>query len=362
MSTTSLALALFSFIPSILAVSATFNGPITSSQHLYNIPSWHSHNFSCIGSPQAYAIRTSLGKGLGVFATRVLEPGAVIFREDPVILIHPPQFRDGVGYPLSGIEQQLRTAFDALPELKKAEVLGLTAHYTTAETASLDDVDELIPIFRSNAYNSGNQIGLYPKIARINHSCRPNTSYLWVARHGKLVVVASRHIDEGEELSISYVPLLLSHEDRQKRLDQYGFKCSCDACALGKDELDASDKRRKIIHQTLANLTPHLALGVPESKSGKKRAQERADASFELVKIVEEEQLLDYYAQVYRIAAILHARTEDWESATKFAHKSYQIHWMADEESEMTIEMQTLTAMFIESWNNNLRDKLMRKG
>lgn len=284
----------------------------------------------------------------------------VIFHEAPVILIHPPEFRDGVGYPLSGIAQLIQSAFDVLSADKKAEVMSLTAHYTAAEKAS-SNRDELVPIFRSNAYNSGKQIGLYPKIARINHACRPNTSYFWNARLGKQVVYASRRIEEGEELSISYIPLLHTYEDREKRLDQYGFKCTCDACALEKDEKDTSDQRRKDIRQAFSDFNAHLTLSIPQSKSGKKRAQEKADASVQLIKIVEEEELADYYAQIYRIAAISHAKVEAWPPAAQFALKSYQIYLMADEQSEQTIEMQMLTSSFIDSWNNDLRNKAMRK-
>jgi hypothetical protein len=346
----------------VLALSSNPNLSTSSIQQPYDIPSWQSQNFSCIGSPNAYTIQQSLGKGLGVFATHTLEPGTVIFCEAPVILIHPPEFRDGVGYPLSGISQQVRREFNALPLDKKSEVLGLTAHYTSTEIEQeREDDDNLVPIFRSNAYNSGAQIGLYPKIARINHDCRPNTSYFWSQRLGKLVVHASRRIEEGEELSTSYIPLLHTHEDREKRLDQYGFKCGCVACALDKAEKMASDQRRIDIRRAFSVLNPHLTLNIPQSKSGKQKAHDRAESSLQLIKIVEEEGLADYYAQIYRIAAILHARTEDWKPATQFANRSYQIYSMADEQSEQTMEMQVLTSRFIQSWNDDLREKSMLK-
>jgi hypothetical protein len=349
-------------LSSVFASSSKLNLPTSSPRQSYDIPSWQSQNFSCRGSPNAYIIQQSPGKGLGVFATHTLEPGTIIFREAPIILIHPPEFLDGVGYPLSGISQQVRHAFNALPLDKKSEVLGLTAHYTSTEIEQeRDDEDNLVPIFRSNAYNSGAQIGLYPKIARINHACRPNTSYFWSQRLGKLVAYASQRIEEGEELSTTYIPLLHTHEDREKRLDQYGFKCGCAACALNKDEKIASDQRRIDIRQAFAVLNPHLNLNIPQSKSGKQKARERAESSLQLVKTVEKEELADYYAQIYRIAAILHARTEDWKPATQFAHKSYQIYSMADEQSEQTMEMQALTSRFIQSWNDDLREKAMLK-
>jgi hypothetical protein len=358
----SLFFPLISCLSPVLASSQHPSLPTSSPQQQYGVPLWQSQSLSCIGSPNAYIIQQSPGKGLGVFATHTLEPGTVIFREEPVILIHPPEFRDGVGYPLNKIEEQVRRAFNMLSSDKRSDVLGLTAHYTTKEKQQeKEDEDELIPIFRSNAYNSGKQIGLYPKIARINHACRPNTSYFWNHRLGKLVVFASRAIADGEELSTSYIPLLNTHEDREKRLNQYGFKCTCDACSLGKEERAASDQRRIDIRQTFSDLSQHLTLNIPQSKSGKQKARERAASSLELVKIVEEEELADYYAQIYRIAAILYARTESWEQATQFAHKSYQIFSMADEQSEQTVEMQALTSRLIQSWEEVLREKPIRR-
>ena len=47
--------------------------------------------------------------------------------------------------------------------------------------------------------------GLYPKIARINHSCAPNSIWTWVASdrsRRKKEVRACRHIRKGEEVKM----------------------------------------------------------------------------------------------------------------------------------------------------------------
>jgi hypothetical protein len=296
---------------------------------------------------------------MGVFATRTLEPGDIILQEAPVIRIRPPQFRDGVAYPLGDIELLLRRAFEELPDHAKADVTSLSAHKTATE-----QFDDIVAIFRSNAYIIGvnhGDLGLFPKGARINHSCRPNTSQVWHESTGKRVVRAIRRIEEGEEMFATYIPLLHSHDARQKRLKQYGFICTCAACAQEKAEQEASDRRRNDIRKAFTDFEPQLTLSIPKSASGRKKAQKNAQASVELASLIEEEGLADYYAQAYRIVAISHARIEKWESATLWAHKSYQLRLVEDQESLATLEMQALTGRLIEIWNEDVRNKSMRK-
>ncbi|KAF2678770.1 SET domain-containing protein [Lentithecium fluviatile CBS 122367] len=331
--------------------------PIPSSPYTSGIPSWLSEDFSCTGSPQVWEARPSPGKGMGVFATKTLEPGDIILQETPVIRIHPPQFRDGVAYPLGDIETLIRRAFDALSDVDKADVLSLYAH-----TTSNEDIDELVAIFRSNAYIIGSDnsdLGLFPKGARINHSCRPNTSQVWHEKTGKRVVRAIKRIEEGEEMFATYIPLLHSHDVRQKRLRQYGFQCTCEACVQQRSAQEASDKRRNDIRNAFAAFEPQLTLSIPKSVAGRKKAQKNANASLELAELVEEEGLADYYAQAYRIAAISHARIEKWEPATLWAHKAYQLRLVENRESPATLELQALTGRFIEMWNEDLRNESM---
>ena len=342
------------FCSAALASSITCNHPTLSSPHDFDIPSWQSSNFSCTGPPQPFTVRSSPGKGLGVFATQTLEPGDMIIQEEPVIKITPPEFRDGVGYPLDAIGMLAREAFESLTDEVQSEVLSLHAHMFDGEKSNAD-YEQLISIFRSNAYNTGKQIGLFPKVARINHSCRPNTSYFWSERLNKRIVYATRRIEEGEELSVTYIPLLLSQANRQRRLNQYGFQCSCEACAAKQEEMEASDQRRKDIRHAFTDLEPQLTLDAPTTVAAKKKARKMAKEGLKLAQLVEEEGLADYYAQAYRVVAITHARIKDWETAATWAHKSYQIRMMADAHAEETQEIEALTGSFIASWNDSLR-------
>ncbi|KAF2849702.1 SET domain-containing protein [Plenodomus tracheiphilus IPT5] len=305
----------------------------------------------CSGPPEVFTVYSSPGKGLGVFATQDLEIGDIVMRETPAIRIKPPSVSKGSPYPMSTISRLVQEQFQSLPTEAQDEIMSLTFHATTAEK---DTHDRLGLIFRTNAYNTGTDIGLFPKIARINHSCRPNTSYYWSEKLNKRIVFASREIKRGEEFSVSYISLLLTREERQMRLNQYGFKCACEVCAQTGNVGKESDARRVKLREAFADLESHLSMTPAQSKKGRKMAQERVEASHELVELVHQEGLADYYAKAYRIAAINHARIEDWQNAAIWSNKGYELRFIEDPKSKSTLEMHHLTSMFLENWQQQL--------
>lgn len=327
----------------------------SSSRYTYDIPSWKSENYTCPIRDQLYTIAPSPGKGLGAFAAYTLEPGEVVLREEPVILITPPPMRQGMGYDVHEVGRRVQSAFDLLPEEVRTDILSLSSHSSAAEKNSLN-YDPLNAIFRSNAYVSGDEIGLFPKIARINHSCRPNTSYFWDAKQNKRIVYATRQIQQGEELSVSYISLLTTHEERQKRLNKYGFICACEECGA-IDQRSASDRRRQEMKRIFDEFDTTLTLKKPKRAVEKNQALRMVKASKRVVDLVEEEQLADYYSKAYRIAAVCHARLEQWEQAASWANKSYQLRIIADPHSRETLEIKTLTAQFERNYNNEVKNR-----
>ncbi|KAH7371188.1 hypothetical protein BKA66DRAFT_424557 [Pyrenochaeta sp. MPI-SDFR-AT-0127] len=309
---------------------------------------------TCRGPPGVFFVEPSYGKGLGVFAAHDLEIGDIVMRETPVLKINPPAFVRGTGYPMSAVSKLVREEFEALSPDEQAEILSLTYHATAVEEKTMD---KLGIIFRTNAYNTGSEIGLFPKIARINHSCRPNTSYHWSEKLNKRIVYASRKIKAGEEFFVSYIPLLLTRDERQKHLDRYGFKCHCEACAQARSTMEISDNRRTTIHKAFTDFEPQLTLTPPKSKTATRQARKNAKASLELVELVQEEGLADYYAKAYRIVAISHARVGDWEPAVIWANKGYELKVMEDPYSPYTLEMHQLTSNFISNWESQLKNQ-----
>lgn len=154
-----------------------------------------------------------------------------------------------------------RTAFFSLSGEDQSLYLSLHAHVFLTEALNTEE-DYLMPISRSNAFNTGDSFGLSPKVARINHSCRPNAVYFWSQQLGKRIVYAASQINKGEEILVSHIPLLRTKAERAMRLHQYGFKCECEACAAGMGDAIVSDSRRTEIRQLIESLESELSAKV----------------------------------------------------------------------------------------------------
>ncbi|KNG49919.1 P-loop containing nucleoside triphosphate hydrolase protein [Stemphylium lycopersici] len=278
-------------------------------------------------------------------------------REAPIIKISLPKLSRGSPYPMAAVSKLVQDEFELLSSNAQGEVMALT-HYTDPARSAQPDI--LGTIFRTNAYNTGDKVALFPRIARINHSCRPNSGYYWSEKLNRRIVFVTRKVKAGEEFFVSYISLLLSQEDRQKQLDRYGFKCQCEACTQERAAREASDHRRATIKRAFANFEYQLDLAPPASDAERGYARKGAEASAQLAQLVQAEGLADYYAKAYRIAAISHARLEDWEAAAVWANKGFEIRYMEDPESPSTMEMQQLTTTFISNWQNHLQQRIFK--
>ena len=104
-------------------------------------------------------------------------------------------------------------------------------------------------IYLNNTYGHG----LFIESSRMNHSCLPCVEMSM--DEGKETEVRSvREIDEGEEITVSYLKtsLLLNKKERSERLDYWGFICSCKLCLLSEEESRKNDAERKRVRETLS--------------------------------------------------------------------------------------------------------------
>lgn len=344
--------AIFLSYLNILVVGATSNQCTNAFQQ--------PQHGACWGSPTPYTVKPSNGKGLGMFAAQELEVGDIVLQEVPVLKIVPPKTVRGAGYPQEAITALVALEFKTLTPAEQHEVMTLTYHVESPEEEAT--ADKLGVIFRTNAYTSGDEVGLFPKIARINHSCRPNLSYYWSTKLNKRIVYATRPINKGEEFFVSYIPLLLTRNDRQQRLNRYGFTCTCEACAQHKHDQEASDDRRTTLSKAFKDFEPQLTLTPPKSVKARQQARKNARASVLLTELVHQEQLADYYAKAYRVAAISHARVEQWEPAAIWANKGYELKFREDPDSPYTMELHNMTSNFIAHWEQELRQRTKPNG
>ncbi|KAL1888771.1 SET domain-containing protein 5 [Sporothrix stenoceras] len=269
-----------------------------------------------------YELRPSPGKGLGVFATRWIPKHTRVLVEAPQFVIVPP---DPSAPPIANdILSQIQARFDNLTPTDQAIYEACHQHQFPGEP----DSGRLFYIFRSNAFSIvpvdvldgqhwGTKWGMFPQMARINHSCRPNVANLWVpsvdgdngARKdgtgtalGHHVVWTTRDIAPGEELLISYVNLLQDTTARQRSLDQFGFQCGCSVCCDARDGNTMMDDWRVQIGDLLRRIQD-VVVGDKPLKNSYVRD---IDDLIRLLKAEDEDDgLAGYLPRAYCLAATL---------------------------------------------------------
>ncbi|KAL1745554.1 hypothetical protein HDZ31DRAFT_63048 [Schizophyllum fasciatum] len=198
-------------------------------------------------------------KGLGVFATRDIKESEIILAERPLLMVpstaplteaHIPQhftIEQLLQARMAEWEVTLQTLVQRmLPERREAFRALLNSHLH----------DGSGPIFgrvRTNGIAAsarwrwmgypgltGHYTVVCDEISRINHSCRPNGSYVFDDASFSEIVYAVRDIKAGEEICISYGEPCKPYAERKKKLAPYGFECACAACT----EHTISDARR----------------------------------------------------------------------------------------------------------------------
>jgi len=163
---------------------------------------------------------------------------------------------------------------------------------------------------------------------------------------GRRVVYAGREIKEGEEITISYIPLLKTTQDRAQRLWQYGFRCECEACEESRGGDSGGDDVRAEMQIMVDQLEVDALVPPGEGLMAEKKEEGLVRDSLKLVDMAEDEDLVDYYAQVYKLAAVMLGRSGRWEEGAHWALKSLEIREMADELSDEAAEVRRMAANF----------------
>ena len=166
------------------------------------------------------------GKGQGMIATTKIYPGDVIYAETPLIIVPDDIFND-----VEACEEFLEKKINLLSSEDRELLLGLI------DCRNADETFQYCGKFYTNAMNYDGDAAICPIIARANHSCRPNAEFVSRPDLGRQLLVAMYIIEEEEEISINYMPMLEEGTDirdvRQSYLRKwYGFQCCCRACTL----------------------------------------------------------------------------------------------------------------------------------
>ena len=72
--------------------------------------------------------------------------------------------------------------------------------------------------------------------SKMNHECAPSGKVVCSFTDSTIDIVATREIQRGEELTLSYVDPKLDKAQRRRMLrDCYGFECKCKECTRCMD-------------------------------------------------------------------------------------------------------------------------------
>ncbi|KAK1234084.1 hypothetical protein PQX77_002720 [Marasmius sp. AFHP31] len=197
-----------------------------------------------------YRMDDSPGKGVGMFSTKTLQMGDLIFSERPIVVFPACERAADVWFDSLSEDEigrfivkewngVLRHMLRRLSPERAAAFWGLMNGHNS-------DVDDMRGIMMTNGYRtngmdddvpgapSGSPHGAYEsvceKLCRINHSCQPNCERFWDKASFSYQIRATRKVEAGEELFIAYINVLEPYTKRRKSLDVYKFRCACEAC------------------------------------------------------------------------------------------------------------------------------------
>lgn len=171
-------------------------------------------------------------KGYGLFANRRIKKGELVMKEHPLFLI-PAAWYEKTESEFSALMQE--HVFPTMSEDEFMEFLRLADAFPDDQSRPI-----LNRLVYSNVFDLDDQIGMFLKISRINHSCKPSILYSYI--NGLMLLYAARDIEVNEELHLSYVDTLISKAERQQHLlNDYGFVCDCELCSANLTD-DAQKK------------------------------------------------------------------------------------------------------------------------
>ncbi|KAK5653306.1 hypothetical protein OQA88_8997 [Cercophora sp. LCS_1] len=247
-----------------------------------------------------YEIRELPGRGRGVFARRRILRGEVFMVGFPAVVVDQ-EFEN-----LIRDEELYRLAYERLGVPKRALSLAASSGGSVYED-----------IMKTNAFGVGvggrRYSGLYPEVAMMNHDCWPSSIVRFSSETLANEAVAVRDVNEGEELTISYIPADLPTSERVAMLQlHYKFQCSCQLCSAPARTQNTSDARR----ERIAEIRTHLV-----DATDKESARRLAD---ELLQLVDDERLGLRLKEYYNELITVFHRLGDVESTLKFAEAALQ--------------------------------------
>ncbi|TKA77424.1 hypothetical protein B0A55_04811 [Friedmanniomyces simplex] len=270
-----------------------------------------------------FELRLTAGKGFGLFATQAIPRGTCIVEEpalitipasvsqnDPERAIHiiqalGPLSRDQLD-PYTGLHYNIRSVNSFLRAAIRTYLIS--KQYTgDALKAAVKVHTTMAAIFNTDCVAMGEDgklgSGIFQHFSRANHSCTPNVENCFNTITGCEMLHTVRDIDEGEEITVTYIDQLYRPADeRQHALRRWEFECECEACE-GPKAMASVRRRRRVeeIHRVFDRVEGKSSSWFWQPVRMPRSATEKIQLAEELVMLLREEGLVGMpLAQAYR--------------------------------------------------------------
>lgn len=226
-----------------------------------------------LSSPDFEVFDAPAGRGRGLRALRGFSYGDEILREAAAVRVPNQQAASSAEGARRLHERAVCSSFDDLHPTTQRAYLELSSCEQQQGPPS-DDTSPLVGIYQTNSYKLGDEAdgGLFLTLARINHSCRPNSSHIWRPDLQQTLVFATKDIAAGDEIFTTYGPAgeWLDTAGRRSYLrERFSFDCRCDMCQEG--DRTGGDRRMEEIGALQEELSwldqteqPHAAIEAVE--------------------------------------------------------------------------------------------------
>jgi hypothetical protein len=180
-----------------------------------------------------FEVRQAEEQGLGVFTCRRFEKNEMIMAERPFLKVND--------FDVNSLPDLDQVPSSSRPAISALLPIG----------GSIQEKFKTNGIACTDSSASVQQTALFVTMSRVNHCCLGNTSHTYLDDRRVRILVASRDIQEGEEITFSYQGGKNPEERKAILLFNYGFVCHCSACTDPDIEamlLRSAELDRAILH------------------------------------------------------------------------------------------------------------------
>jgi hypothetical protein len=173
--------------------------------------------------------------GMGVFALRDFAKNDIIISERPLVKA-----------------QKGRQNFPVIPASASYGFDLLLPKYGSLQEKL--DRNAMECIDEDDSRGEAGEIGLFLTTSRINHCCLGNATHQFMEHRDIRILVASRPIMKGEEITFSYLGSHKSRDERRERLQRYPYQfvCKCPVCT--SPELETKLDRAEQLDSAILDL------------------------------------------------------------------------------------------------------------